>query len=127
MLFRYPGRGVQNWGLSISPELLHTKKLEVEEWDINQFLPTETYEWCQSALTSIGFSFTNIQLLTDKDRESPLFNTYIELRAAIQLHLQSGDSPELSLLQSPSQRNLNTTHDLSGVQSIELEFIPNED
>lgn len=127
MLFRYPRHGVQNWGLSISPELLHTKKLEVEEWDINQFLPTETYEWCQSALSSIGFSFTNIQLRTDEDRQSPLFNTYLELRAVIQLHLQNGNSPKLGLLQSPSQRSLNSQHDLSNVRSIDLEFDPNED
>jgi hypothetical protein len=127
MLFRYPPSGVQNWGLDFSSELLRTKKLEVEEWDINQFLPVETYEWCQSFLKSISFSHCRLELRTEEERMSPLFHIYTQMRTAIQQHIQNEEYPLLGLLPSPSERNLDARVDLSAVRSVDLESDPNLD
>lgn len=98
MLYNYPGKDIQNWGVSFNKEQFRTLKDRVKQWDIDAVLPPETYQWCQIFLQSIQFdSSANIG-----DRTKPFLSFYLQLRNAIKAHVRSQMSPKLSLLASPT-------------------------
>ena len=101
MLYHHPGPNVQDWGLSFNEDRLRTMKQDVQDWDIDAYLPHETLQWCQNVLHSIGFNYSTAVLPTDQDRTAPFLNIYLQFRARVQEHIQRGNSPQLSLLEPP--------------------------
>lgn len=106
MLYLYPPRGTQNYGLSFGGDLFQSMYDEVKDWDMDQFLPIDTSKWCQEYLQSINFSHATFQLKSVEARINPLFNEYIRFREAIQRHIDTGEEPHLYLLPPPTVENL---------------------
>lgn len=73
--------------------------------DINEYLPEETYNWCQQKLKELGF--TN---LTPSDAfpsgNRPHCTAYIALRECVKAHLSSEEAPLLAESQPPTQEQL---------------------
>jgi hypothetical protein len=77
-------------------------KQKVENWDIDGYLPFETYSWCKSLLSTLGFDHDAVDLPTAQDRTAPLIDIYLQLRARVQEHIDGGFQPQLSLLETPT-------------------------
>jgi len=76
---------------------------EINLWDKDSFLPGETYEFCRSVLTNIGFSESLRPPLRSREEiASPFYNQYITLRTTIQQHIDLGAEPQLGLLSTPT-------------------------
>lgn len=101
MLYNHPGNHVRNWGLEFDAELLHTIRSEVEDWDVDAYLPAETLQWCENQLHILGFNRITAKLATAEDRTAPFVNVYLELRRAVREHIESGVAPQLGMLQNP--------------------------
>ena len=97
MLYHYPATEVKNWAVPLNKANVRTIKDQLPFWDIDAYLPSDTLIWCQTFLDLIQFSSSRNQ----GDRTKPFLEIYIRLKNAILIHNQSGESPELSLLQKP--------------------------
>lgn len=100
MLYHHPGPEIQNWSLPLGKDSIRTMKEQIPEWDIDAFLPSQTFEWCQDFLQSLGFNSSSVQLL-DESCTTPLLSFYLQLRTALREHISSHTSPQLSLLPHP--------------------------
>lgn len=100
MLYHHPGPEIQNWSLSLSQDSIRTIREQIPEWNIDAFLPSQTFKWCQDTLESIGFDSSSVQL-PDESRTTPLLSFYLQLRTALQGHISSHTDPQLSLLPNP--------------------------
>jgi len=68
--------------------------------DIDEFLPLETYQWCQNQLQHLGFNAAQ-QASTD-DNPTPSHAYYLQLRTLIDEHLRSNQEPQLALSEKPT-------------------------
>jgi hypothetical protein len=100
MLYHHPGPEIQNWSLSLGEDSIRTMREELPEWDMDAFLPSQTFKWCQDFLQSIGFDSSSVQI-PDESRTTPLLSFYLQLRTALQGHISSHADPQLSLLSNP--------------------------
>jgi hypothetical protein len=100
MLYHHPGPGIQNWSLPLGEDSIRTIREHIPEWDIDAFLPSQTFKWCQDFLQSIGFDSSSVQL-PDESRTTPLLSFYLQLRTALRGHISSYADPQLSLLPNP--------------------------
>jgi hypothetical protein len=41
---QYPAQHIDNYGLSINPEVLATLQIDVKAWDVDKFLPPATLD-----------------------------------------------------------------------------------
>ena len=89
MLYHHPKEGVLDHGLSFNLEKLRTIKSQVENWDLQAILPSETKDWCQNFLSLVQFSFENVIFETDLDRTKPLLHIYLQFQHALRTHIQS--------------------------------------
>jgi hypothetical protein len=105
MLYNYPIDGVQDWRNNIDPTILRTI-IEgtgmVSEWDIDAYLPSETYEVCQNYFQSINFDIETAIITTSIERANPFLQVYLGLRTKLQEYIEQGRSPELNLLSVPT-------------------------
>ncbi len=133
MLYHHPGPEIQDWSLSFSEDSFRTIREEIPEWDIDAFLPSETFKWCQDFLQSIGFNSSTVQIL-EEARATPLISFYLQLHTALQGHILSHIDPQLSLIPNPvgvSQWLQNNREQF--IQSADLEtddidpLFPNEE
>ena len=133
MLYHHPGPEIQDWSLSFSEDSFRTIREEIPEWDIDAFLPSETFKWCQDFLQSIGFNSSRVQI-QEEARATPLISFYLQLRTALQGYILSHVDPQLSLLPNPvgvSQWLQNSREQF--IQSVDLEtddldpLFPNEE
>ena len=100
MLYHHPGSEIRNWSLPLHEDSISRIREEIPEWDIDAFLPSETFKWCQDFLQSIGFNSSSVQLPAEAS-VTPLHSFYLQLRTALQRHISRHTSPLLSLLASP--------------------------
>lgn len=115
MLYHHPGSHVQNWGVPFDNEQLRTIKERIGSWDIDEYLPQETLEWCSAALQSMGYDSTIAACSIPTDRTIPYLNIYLQLREKINFHIQNQFQPKLSLLNPPTgARNwrVSTSYDI---------------
>jgi hypothetical protein len=133
MLYHHPGPDVQNWSLPLSEDSIHTIRGEIPEWDMDAFLPSQTFKWCQDFLQSIGFDSSSIQL-PEESCTTPLLSFYLQLCTALQGHISKDADPPLSLLPNPvgvSHWQQNNREQF--VQSVDLEtdyldpLLPNQE
>jgi hypothetical protein len=102
MLYHAPGPGVQDHGHPVDQERLRAMKdVQSTDWDMNAYLPIETYSFCQDFFTSIDFHPPTASALEGFDIFNPCFDVYLQLRSALQAHIDTQREPVLSLLQSP--------------------------
>jgi hypothetical protein len=121
MLYHHPGPEIRNWSLPLREDSISIIREQVPEWDIDAFLPSETFKWCQDFLQSIDFNSSSVQL-RDEACTTPLLSFYLQLRTAIQGHISNHTSPQLSLLPTPvgvNQWQQNNREQF--VQSVDLE------
>ncbi|KAL3496438.1 hypothetical protein BJX62DRAFT_222109 [Aspergillus germanicus] len=101
MNYNFPVIGIENQGIQFNMDLFKRLQDDVQDWDIDEYLPPETYSWTRNQL---------LQLLYDPQQPPPIagdhvltpFRTiYLELRSRIQVHIQAGSQPILQLSQPP--------------------------
>ncbi|KAL4732819.1 hypothetical protein BDV11DRAFT_210668 [Aspergillus similis] len=90
MNYNCPAAGVQDHGIKFNMELLESLQDDVREWDPDEYLPAETYNWTRMQLLELDPSFI------------PFRTIYLELRSRIKAHFQQGSQPILELPKAPS-------------------------
>jgi len=119
VLYNAPGPGVQDFSVPIDLDLLQTMKDRSENWDMDTFLPEETYEWCQDFFTSINFNPVIASSSEQFDLFHPFHQVYLQLRTALQAYINSEQAPRLSLIPSPTGAAFNV--DWNSIVSLDLE------
>jgi hypothetical protein len=66
--------------------------------DMEEYLPPNTYQWCQDQLHQLHFDISE----PPEDVKIPYRTIYLQLRTALDQHLASGDLPELGLSAKPT-------------------------
>jgi hypothetical protein len=77
--------------------------------DIDEYLPKETFHWCQQKLNELGFAnLTMSDAFPDGDRHH--CTAYIALRECVKAHISSEELPLLAESQPPTQQRLSRIH-----------------
>jgi len=73
--------------------------------DIDAYLPDETLNWCHIKLQRLGYSSLKLgDVFPDSSRHH--CSAYLELRQCIKEHIASGEAPQLTELETPTQEQL---------------------
>jgi len=122
ILYNAPGLGVQDWSQPVNLSSLRTMREQHASWDLDTYLPPETYEWCQVFFASIEFNPMTAFLQEDHDIFNPSSDVYLQLRTALQAHIDCGNvNPVLSIVEHPTGGEFNLRWNDEGVQSVDLE------
>ncbi|KAL4860412.1 hypothetical protein BDV12DRAFT_191720 [Aspergillus spectabilis] len=123
MNYNFPPTGVQNHGIQFNQELFKSLQEDVQEWDANEYLPAETYNWTLAQLLELGFDPRNLPEIAGDHVFIPFRTIYLELRSRIQAHLQQGSRPYLSLSVRPAGAfDWDPQLNPEGVEEIEVEY-----
>lgn len=73
--------------------------------DIDEYLPEQTLNWCQMKLHELGYPSLKIEdVFPDGSRHH--CSAYLELRECLKEHIASGEAPQLTELETPTQERL---------------------
>jgi hypothetical protein len=73
--------------------------------DIDEYLPEQTLNWCQMKLHELGYPSLQLEdAFPDGSRHH--CNAYLELRECLKEHIASGEAPQLTELEAPTQDRL---------------------
>ncbi|KAJ3453289.1 hypothetical protein MRS44_017536 [Fusarium solani] len=92
---------VENWAVHLGPAArdgLAQMMTAVDSIDIDDLLDPITTDWCDQQLRDLQFDG---QLDGELDHKQPHLAIYLRLRDKIQVHLDCGASPVLSIPESP--------------------------
>lgn len=70
---------------------------DIREFDLDEYLPAITADWCRTKLQDLGFDPTSSQGISEFFR-----TTYLQLREAVLVHITSGAEPQLGLCVKPT-------------------------
>ncbi|KAL4732831.1 hypothetical protein BDV11DRAFT_210663 [Aspergillus similis] len=101
MNYYYPPEGISNHGLEFDTDKFHVLHNDVQNWNSDEYLPQSTYDWTLVQLKELGFDPHSPPEDVGDDILTPYRTIYSNLRARIQVHIQDGSQPELSLLERP--------------------------
>ncbi|GLA56245.1 hypothetical protein AnigIFM63604_006246 [Aspergillus niger] len=91
-----------NHGLLVHEETLQQLRDSVQGWDMAEYLPAETLEWCQEILLGLGFDPEKPPSVRPDEAEAPFRTIYLGLRERAIIHMQSGAKPSLRLSEKPT-------------------------
>ncbi|OXV10153.1 hypothetical protein Egran_02085 [Elaphomyces granulatus] len=103
MLYHWPKDDVQNHGLAPDRELLRELQRDVGDWDIDEYLPTQTKNWCRGQLLGLGCPSGRVnmdQFFPDGSRAH--CEMYLQLREIVREHIISGEEPVLEESMRPT-------------------------
>ncbi|KAL4933488.1 uncharacterized protein BDV17DRAFT_252101, partial [Aspergillus undulatus] len=101
MNYNFPAEDIQDYGLQFDPELLQALQDDVRDWDADEYLPTETYNWTLNQLLQLDFDPRRPPESAGGEVFIPFRTVYLELRSRIKAHIQAGSTPNLGLSQRP--------------------------
>ncbi|KAB8212624.1 hypothetical protein BDV33DRAFT_211166 [Aspergillus novoparasiticus] len=102
MLYHHPKEGVRDYGLPIKQEVLDVQRQSVHGFDIDEYLPAETLQFCRTALLGISFDPERPPPLQPEDEAAPSRTIYLELREIISFHIDLFVEPFLGLSSRPT-------------------------
>ncbi|PWY62025.1 hypothetical protein BO83DRAFT_460335 [Aspergillus eucalypticola CBS 122712] len=91
-----------NHGLLVHEESLQQLRNSVQGWDMTEYLPAETLEWCQGILLGLGFDPEKPPPVHPDEAEAPFHTIYLGLRERVITHIRSGAKPDLTLSEAPT-------------------------
>ncbi|KAE8378784.1 hypothetical protein BDV26DRAFT_291905 [Aspergillus bertholletiae] len=100
ILFNWPPEGVGNYGVKPDPELITQFKQDTTQWDIEEYLPSTTMNWCTDQLKQLGAPkgiVSSSARYPDGSQVHP--KIYLQLRDRIKTHMEMDESPKLELLE----------------------------
>jgi hypothetical protein len=107
-LYERPGPDVLDYKMSFRPDdllLLQADLIQqhpaIEGFDLDEYLPPQTFEWCQTQLQQLGFDPHRPPPLQANELSTPYRSVYLQLRHHAQLHEQSGNLPILEICEHP--------------------------
>jgi hypothetical protein len=65
---------------------------------MDEYLPPSTYAWCQNQLQQLGFD----PISSLDNSEAPHRTVYLQLRAALNNHIDEGNISQLALSEKPT-------------------------
>ena len=60
--YHNPSPGVDDWKVPLDTQVHSSLMSQVEAWDMESYLPTETLKWCHGELNALGFDPHTISL-----------------------------------------------------------------
>ncbi|KAF7957992.1 hypothetical protein EAE96_003559 [Botrytis aclada] len=96
MMYQFPQEGYTDKGRTVLSELCEKLLTDCEEWDINEYLPPDTIEFCQDFVQSLGYDL-NTMKPSDTTGQGELVHVlvYHSLRKYLQRHIDSNREPFL--------------------------------
>ncbi|PWY70881.1 hypothetical protein BO94DRAFT_560538 [Aspergillus sclerotioniger CBS 115572] len=91
-----------NHDLLVHEEFLQRLRNPVRGWDMAEYLPAETLEWCQGILLGLGFDPEKPPPVRPDEAEAPFRTIYLGLRERVIAHMLSGAKPGLALSEAPT-------------------------
>ncbi|MGH9975674.1 MAG: hypothetical protein ACRD8Z_07540 [Nitrososphaeraceae archaeon] len=84
-------------------ELLEQTPLDPNHinWDLNEYLPSDTLSWCHLKLSEVEFNPQDPPLIEPDNYHQPYLTVYLYLREQAHVHWNSGDLPILQLCEAP--------------------------
>ncbi|KAL4744613.1 hypothetical protein BDW72DRAFT_80335 [Aspergillus terricola var. indicus] len=129
MNYNFPATGVENQGIKFDTELFNRLQEDVHDWDINEYLPPETYYWTRNQLLELGYDPQQPPEVMGDHILTPFRTIYLGLRARIQEHIDRGSQPILQISQPPTgafdwdpRLNPNGTEALERVREVEVGY-----
>lgn len=117
-LFHLPEDDRQDFRVPVDPSTLAYIKeiLQQDTFDIDEYLPSATMQFCNQALTSLGGL---PEWKCEGERAQPWLEQYIALRDILHRHIISEANPRLSLVPHPTLDNESAT---AFLQRLELKL-----
>jgi hypothetical protein len=87
------------------PELVEKLRAELQTYDVDEYLPPATKEWCHQKALELGYDLDTLKASdvvttgTGQRLHGPVYN---ELREAIRQHIVSGAEPILTSTETPT-------------------------
>ncbi|KAF6238719.1 hypothetical protein HO173_003225 [Letharia columbiana] len=105
-LYAHPSAPAVECGSVPDPSLVDTLHQEVEAYDLHEYLPAATLEWCHERMRSLGFDPATLTAkgLLKEEGLGRRAHGYVFglLRGEVQQHLNAGNKdPILSLIETP--------------------------
>ncbi|KAL4962587.1 uncharacterized protein BDV14DRAFT_178267 [Aspergillus stella-maris] len=129
MNYHFPPTGVENEGIQFNMDLFKQLQQDVKDWDTDQYLPPDTYAWTRNQLLELLFDPQQPPSAAGDHALTPFRTIYLDLRARIQAHIETGSQPILSLSQPPTgafrwdpRLNPNGTEKLELVREVEVGY-----
>jgi hypothetical protein len=127
MNYNFPATGIENQGIQFDMDLFRRLQDDVRDWDIDEYLPPETYTWTRNQLLELLYDPQQPPPIASDHILTPFRTIYLELRSRIQTHIQGGLQPILQLSQPPTgafdwDPRQNANEDLEHVQEVEVEY-----
>jgi hypothetical protein len=100
MNYHHPPKDIRDYGVRPDAQKVAEMQELYSDWDIDAFLPQVTLNWCHVALQETGYQLPiNHTDMIDGTPKHTL--AYIDLRAELFAHINSGEEPHLGLLVKP--------------------------
>ncbi|KAL3712159.1 hypothetical protein TMatcc_000855 [Talaromyces marneffei ATCC 18224] len=105
--------GIPDYGSKPDQVVLETL-LDEHNFELDEYLPLDTLNWCQQKLHSQGFERIRLEGLNENG-ERTHFIAYLYLRDQINLHIATQSEPQLRECEKPTQEEL---HLQQGLQKV---------
>ncbi|KAL4864173.1 hypothetical protein BDV12DRAFT_205896 [Aspergillus spectabilis] len=129
--YNRPEAGIHNHGIQFDWDLFKKLHRDVQDWDADEYLPADTYNWTSVQLQELGFDPQNPPDNAGGDIYMPFRMIYLELRARIQAHISGGSEPELGLSSRPTGafdwEPISKQAGIPEIPEIEVEYDREED
>ncbi|KAL4766702.1 hypothetical protein BDW60DRAFT_221101 [Aspergillus nidulans var. acristatus] len=129
MNYNFPATGVENQGVKFDMELFKRLQEDVQDWDIDEYLPPETYRWTRNQLLELGYDPQRPPDVVGDHILTPFRTIYLGLRDRIQAHIKKGSQPILQISQPPTgafdwgpRLKPNHTEAVERVREVELVY-----
>ncbi|EEA18591.1 hypothetical protein TMatcc_005566 [Talaromyces marneffei ATCC 18224] len=113
VLYHLSEDGIQDYGSKPDQVVLQTL-LDEHNFELDEYLPLDTLNWCQQKLQSQGFERIKLEDLNEHG-ERTHFIAYLYLRDQINLHIATQSEPQLRECEKPTQEELHLQQDLQDV------------
>ncbi|KAE8550133.1 hypothetical protein EYB25_008664 [Talaromyces marneffei] len=104
VLYHLSEDGIQDYGSKPDQVVLQTL-LDEHNFELDEYLPLDTLNWCQQKLQSQGFERIKLEDLNEHG-ERTHFIAYLYLRDQINLHIATQSEPQLRECEKPTQEEL---------------------
>ncbi|KAJ5542946.1 hypothetical protein N7535_005369 [Penicillium sp. DV-2018c] len=96
MNYHHPPKDVENFGLPVDAPTLLAMQQDYANYDIDEYLPPDTFRWCEMQLQQLGFDPEKPPGRLPGDLQ-PFRSVYLALRERAWLHERSGAEPRLAV------------------------------
>ncbi|KAB8212699.1 hypothetical protein BDV33DRAFT_211000 [Aspergillus novoparasiticus] len=122
-LYFFPSDDVRDYGTEPDAEILDDLTTKITEYDVDQYLPKDTLNWCTEQLKQLGCKDGIIKgsaIFSDGSRAHA--EIYLQLGDRIRAHMASEELPVLELLPTPVDNWFSGSHTENGINSDEMDL-----